>query len=672
MNEHRKILAVMLVLALAGTCAYAGTMTTLTVQGNAVAGYTTTGNQAYINATQLTTGNALKILGVDATLNLGKYAAFYGGTGATLVWSVGEGGATLITPNAATIVPFYVDGTVTTTADLVTVKALDATLNGGKYFKALGGTGAVSVFSVGENGVISAGYDAAAYWTATVADGAGVTFNATSDGTADFTFTDALHVGTGYAGTGASISAAGAGQFDGAVAADGGITVDTANFAVDGSTGNVTATVGTIWQSDTLGVGEGVSPSYKGIYSNITVPAAVIGATQYIKALQGMVTSAAVSNPAETWGVYGINNVGGSAIAAYGTVGELTVTGTGTIGTGAVNTFVSAGYFHSDVAATVTISGIQEVPLVGIIESSTGRRKAEAAIGAVLAGALSQSTAGAGAAFKVYDFNTGASFDYGLDLYFSSGSYTNSFTNADIRLSQQETIVNTPDGTISMGGIVDFSAIGSDTQTGLIGGAGAAASTTAVTTAAAGKFLAFYTSSTATSGDSVVQYNRIYDKAASQSTGTVIADRSFVTATTAYSGNLSAAVATASMGTAGAANGLVCGVKAVVDLGTSTAMTQGTYFGLVAETQSGANSQVTSAYGIAWFRSLDVGGTGTKPNYLFAIGSITGTAGAVTSGAYNSDTIFCATNSATITHGLRVLINGEEHYILVADSLISS
>ena len=228
-----------------------------------------------------------------------------------------------------------------------------------------------------------------------------------------------------------------------------GISIASGGAAI---TGDSTVTGGTIWQSETLVVGDGVSPSYKGIYANITVPAAVIGGTQYIKALQGMVTSAVSSSPAETWGVYGINNVGGGAIAAYGVVGEINATGTGTVGTGAVNTFLSAGYFHSDVKATMTINGIQDVPLVGIIESSTGRRKADAAVGAVLAGAINQSTAGAGAAFKAYDFNTTAAFDYGLDLYYLSGSYSNVFGTADIRLQNGETIVNSPDGVVAFSG----------------------------------------------------------------------------------------------------------------------------------------------------------------------------------------------------------------------------
>jgi len=42
--------------------------------------------------------------------------------------------------------------------------------------------------------VVKSAYDAAAYWTATQADGAAVTFDSVSDGTASFTFSDAVNV----------------------------------------------------------------------------------------------------------------------------------------------------------------------------------------------------------------------------------------------------------------------------------------------------------------------------------------------------------------------------------------------------------------------------------------------------------------------------------------------
>lgn len=89
-------------------------------------------------------------------------------------------------------------------------------------------------------------YDTAAYWTATVADAGGVTFDSVSDGTPGFAFSDVVTIGGGYGDTGATISAAGAGQFnstltvDGAAALNGGITVDTDAFSVADTTGLVT------------------------------------------------------------------------------------------------------------------------------------------------------------------------------------------------------------------------------------------------------------------------------------------------------------------------------------------------------------------------------------------------------------------------------------------------
>lgn len=57
-----------------------------------------------------------------------------------------------------------------------------------------------------QNALFTHSYDAAAYWTATQADAAGVTFNSTSDGTAGFTFSDAVTFSAGInTGTSQSI-----------------------------------------------------------------------------------------------------------------------------------------------------------------------------------------------------------------------------------------------------------------------------------------------------------------------------------------------------------------------------------------------------------------------------------------------------------------------------------
>ena len=195
----------------------------------------------------------------------------------------------------------------------------------------------------------------------------------------------------------------------------------------------------------TMLVTEGVSPSFKCIYGDVIVPAAVTGQTQYIKAGQFRTTVATGAAPAEVWGVYGIVDVAGTGnpINSWPVVGELTVAGTGNYGNAQANSFHGAGFFHSAINATKTFLGGIDAPLFGVIELTTGRRKADVAIAAILNGAINQSTAGAGAAFKAYDFSaTDPGFDYGLDLYYSSGSYANVFAVADFRLSANTHIIS--------------------------------------------------------------------------------------------------------------------------------------------------------------------------------------------------------------------------------------
>ncbi len=453
----------------------------------------------------------------------------------------------------------------------------------------------------------------------------------------------------------------------------GGTGHDTTVFSV-GEGGATTVTDGTIWQSDTLIVTDGVSPSYKGIYSNITVPAAVTGSTQYIKALQGMVTSAASSAPAETWGVYGINNVNGGAIAAYGAVGELTVAGTGTIGTGAVNTFLSAGYFHSDVAATKTISGIQAVPLVGIIETSTGRRKAEAAVGAVLAGAINQSTAGAGAAYKVYDFNTGASFDYGLDLYYSSGSYTNSFVGADIRLVNQETISNAADGIVSISGAVGFNVAGGTAvaSTGVLGGAGT--STSAPQTIGSGSATAFNfftqsTSTTATHSVSGIRYTMMYGTSGSSAApaGDAIRGRAWLVgdaagAVAVTGGSFSTELAA----TTASSTGLAVGCRGNIVLPSGVMTNSGTYYGTMAEVFLGGAATDTLAYTRIAPLGIVVGGT--APTAASQVANMDAIAIDVPANMVTSDATMVVTGGAadTCDAKLKISINGTNYWIMLS------
>lgn len=114
----------------------------------------TTGVAITHDFTTLTTGDGIKLIGVDATLDTGaSYLTAYGGTNATQVWDLGESGATTITPNVNSVIALYLDGSASATGDLLKMKAIDATLNGGKYVNCLGGAGAAAVFTVAEDGV---------------------------------------------------------------------------------------------------------------------------------------------------------------------------------------------------------------------------------------------------------------------------------------------------------------------------------------------------------------------------------------------------------------------------------------------------------------------------------------------------------------------------------------
>jgi hypothetical protein len=171
----------------------------------------------------------------------------------------------------------------------------------------------------------------------------------------------------------------------------------------------------------------------------------------------------------QVWGSNSTTEVKvGTAVAVYGAVGDALIdTGTtigqayGTFGTLRVNGTVtfngypgSSGIFgafgSSYLSTGVTLSTSQIDGAVGaLLNMETGRRKANAAFAAILGNALSESSAGAGAAFKAYIFNTSAPFDYGLDLSLVGMGCT-SYGVADVRLSHGDTISNPSSGTISI------------------------------------------------------------------------------------------------------------------------------------------------------------------------------------------------------------------------------
>jgi hypothetical protein len=223
---------------------------------------TTTGDAATFDGTTVTSGTILKMIAVDATLANGYYLELLGGTNSTVVWTVGEGGATRITPNVNTIEPLYIDAILTSTADALTIRMDDDVQNGGLFVECLGGASYdTSQFSVGEGGAVyilgattqvgewqaGGGYGSTGVTVST----AGV-IQANGAITTDGALTaDSAAIGGGYGSTGASLSNAGVGQFNGALTTDGlltangGIAVDSTAFTVANTSGNV-VTAGTL------------------------------------------------------------------------------------------------------------------------------------------------------------------------------------------------------------------------------------------------------------------------------------------------------------------------------------------------------------------------------------------------------------------------------------------
>jgi hypothetical protein len=124
----------------------ATTQTVFSYTGNSL----TTGTLFSYICNGLTTGNVIKMSTTDTGFTSGKYITLLGASGSTEVFGIGLGGATTITPSAATVVPLTIDGTLTTSANLLKIKAVDATFNGGKYINLYDGT--TSIFSIAEDG----------------------------------------------------------------------------------------------------------------------------------------------------------------------------------------------------------------------------------------------------------------------------------------------------------------------------------------------------------------------------------------------------------------------------------------------------------------------------------------------------------------------------------------
>jgi hypothetical protein len=198
---------------------------------------------------------------------------------------------------------------------------------------------------------------------------------------------------------------------------------------------------GTLWIQDNLTAAQGVSPSYKGIYDLVTVPASVTGGTQNVKAVQGVVTLNASSAPAEIWGVYGLINSSGAPVSVYGAVGEVDIVAS----TPSNAAFGLLGTYDGQVSitATPTPTGRFSAAVAGQVwdRNTTGPT---AIFLALDNGDDNRQAANPiGAAFKAINrhisFVTG--FNYGLDLFIESGFSRGSLV-ASIRLETGVTIGN--------------------------------------------------------------------------------------------------------------------------------------------------------------------------------------------------------------------------------------
>ena len=150
----------------------------------------------------LTTSAALTADNIVCT-NAALFGGGFASTGATISTAgVGDFAGALTTSGALTA-----DNIVCTNAAIfgggyASTGATISTAGVGDFAGALTSDGLITAGAGATiTGVFTNKYDAAAYWTATVADGAGVTFDSVSDGTAAFAFSDPVTVSATITGT---------------------------------------------------------------------------------------------------------------------------------------------------------------------------------------------------------------------------------------------------------------------------------------------------------------------------------------------------------------------------------------------------------------------------------------------------------------------------------------
>lgn len=236
--------------------------------------------------------------------------------------------------------------------------------------------------------------------------------------------------------------------------------LDIAGITGDAQATETAVNVGTGWdyginssspilQAQTLAVTDGVSPSYKGIYSALTIPAAVVGGTQNIKAVQGWSTIAASAAPAEVWGGYFTTNNSGTPVSGYGVVGEFDNTaGTpSNAGFGVLGTYDGV----TSLTATPTTTGVFTAAVAGQVWDRNTTGPTAVVLAMVNGDTNRQAGNPVGAAFKAMNrcisFATG--FNYAFDSFIESG-FARGPLIADVRLANGETISNTSDGVVAL------------------------------------------------------------------------------------------------------------------------------------------------------------------------------------------------------------------------------
>ncbi|MBI5466239.1 MAG: hypothetical protein HY974_03045 [Candidatus Kerfeldbacteria bacterium] len=471
----------------------ATTTGTITIGGTAQTGDLTVGSSSGINALKLGNGNGVTTVTIAGgtggnTVNIAtdNTAADTVSVGSALdsvaltsaKWTIGANGAFVISPTANSVKGMNITGTTGTAAVAFQVNQA--------------GTANTSWFnSTNASGVIPAGVEIEQ-------TGAGTTTSALLiSGTAG-TITNGIKLNKTSGTIGTDIVLQNSETISNAT--DGTIDLGAANLKFSGNfTGKniniVPASIGTAGvkfftagtstaildvgaQTDRVyGFGTHLTTNFagadtwvKGLDARIVVTGGTQGNVQGV--YSGVTKSGGVAPAQELWGASNaVTITGGSVANTYGVVGEVDLGASATAGVASgtdasTPNYITALLAKSTVASAATLSDDSvEAPVIALVANGgAARSKATAAVVAILGGDNAFSNT-AGAAFKAMDYSStsGYNFDYGLDFGPGVGGVTgpiggrfgvtgNTFTQADIRLMNGETIDNKTDGKITLVG----------------------------------------------------------------------------------------------------------------------------------------------------------------------------------------------------------------------------